>query len=202
MDEGSSYRPFYSTLRFSKEDIPRLKLALGLTADIITPSRFRVAPDIALLIVLRRLAYPARWVDLQGFFRIRDTVLCEVFNVVICRLSKRFRRTLHWDTRRLTRKKLKEFARALHDAGVPFANCIGFIDGSIKEVCRPVQHQRVSCHAPCCLAEVHCLSQLHRRYTTGTNASKWTRLSFLDYPFRPSVIPRIPYTSSRLSGIA
>ena len=38
---------------------------------------------------------------------------------------------------------LQEFANAIHKRGAPLTNCWGFIDGTVRPMSRPGQHQRV-----------------------------------------------------------
>ena len=38
---------------------------------------------------------------------------------------------------------LEEFARAIHQRGAALDNCWGFVDGTLRPICRPGEHQRV-----------------------------------------------------------
>ena len=55
---------FYSHFRFAKEDIPRLCRALRFPAQFRTSSRCVCEGEEALLVYLKRMSYPNRWVDL------------------------------------------------------------------------------------------------------------------------------------------
>ena len=37
----------------------------------------------------------------------------------------------------------QSFADAIHEAGSPLQNCWGFIDGTLRPCCRPIQNQRI-----------------------------------------------------------
>ena len=38
--------------------------------------------------------------------------------------------------------KLAEYATAIHNKGAPLSSCFGFIDGTVRPICRPGQNQR------------------------------------------------------------
>ena len=38
---------------------------------------------------------------------------------------------------------VQAFADAIHDAGRPLQNCWGFIDGTLRPCCRPIQNQTI-----------------------------------------------------------
>ena len=39
--------------------------------------------------------------------------------------------------------QLESFARAISRKGAALANCWGFVDGSVRPICRPGEHQRI-----------------------------------------------------------
>lgn len=41
------------------------------------------------------------------------------------------------------RDSLCHFAAAIHEEGAPLENCWGFIDGTVRPICKPDQNQRV-----------------------------------------------------------
>ena len=38
---------------------------------------------------------------------------------------------------------LQKYADTVHQTGAPLTNCFGFIDGTVRPICRPTRHQRV-----------------------------------------------------------
>ena len=44
----------------------------------------------------------------------------------------------------LSPENLQVYAEAIHEKGVQLENCFGFIDGTVRPICRPGQHQRVA----------------------------------------------------------
>ena len=38
--------------------------------------------------------------------------------------------------------ELEKFAQAIHNVGGPLNNCLGFVDGTVRQICRPGEMQR------------------------------------------------------------
>ena len=70
--------------RFQKQDIRRLAEALSLPEYYRCHQRTRCESLVALMILLRRLAYPNRWCDLVSLFGRTEPELSMIFNEVIC----------------------------------------------------------------------------------------------------------------------
>lgn len=129
---------FRRLFRFSKEEIPRLVDALRLPAVIITRERCRVNAEEALCILLRRLAFPSRLLDLREFGR-SEAALSGIFLHLVRDLANRFADILHFDADRL-RAQLPRFAGAIARRA-PLDKCWGFIDGTVRPTARPSHHQ-------------------------------------------------------------
>ena len=43
----------------------------------------------------------------------------------------------------LSRNKMEEYCNAIYYKGTPLKNCFGFIDGTVRPICRPGTNQRV-----------------------------------------------------------
>ena len=69
--------------RFQKHDMQRLLTALEISECYICVQRTRATGMEALMILLRRLVYPARWCDLVPFFGWSESELSLIFNKVI-----------------------------------------------------------------------------------------------------------------------
>lgn len=48
-----------------------------------------------------------------------------------------------WNQLFLAPAWLEQYARAIHEMRCPLANCLGFIDGTIRPISRPREHQRL-----------------------------------------------------------
>lgn len=154
-DEGNTYNKTFdlSTLsgeeckalfRFEKEHIPLLRTELGLPNRLKGENGCVFSGDEGLCVVLRRLAYPNRLSDLSHLFDRSSVELSLVFNKTLnfiheekCDLLK----TLN--QRWLSHANLDTFAQSVSAAGAPLTNCWGFIDGTVRPICRPSLHQRL-----------------------------------------------------------
>ena len=96
-----------------------------------------------LCIVLKRLSYPCRFSDLQTFFN-RPRRECNLFFLVGLEhlYSKFHSRITDWNQPWLTPDALVGYCQAVHNKGAPLMNCWGFVDGTVRKMCRPKYHQR------------------------------------------------------------
>ena len=93
---------------------------------------------------LRRFAYPCRFSDMMPRFGrsvselslIASEVTDFIFSTHGHLLTDFNQPCLHPD-------RLQEYADAIHDAGGALENCWGFVDGTVRPICRPGEHQRM-----------------------------------------------------------
>ena len=52
-------------------------------------------------------------------------------------------RITQWNDTLLNPALLETYARAIQQIGSPLHNCFGFIDGTVRSLCRPDQNQRI-----------------------------------------------------------
>ncbi|CAN8015203.1 unnamed protein product [Ixodes persulcatus] len=134
---------FRSMFRFRKEHIGELQRALLMPETITSAQGVKMDGEEALFVTLRRLAYPNRWVDLEGVFGRHSSVLSSVTSRVMLHINNTFGHLLddlnihRW----LDVAKLEHMSRAVHAKGAPLTNCWGFIDGTARAICRPSESQ-------------------------------------------------------------
>lgn len=130
--------------RFTRDEVHQLATVLDLPERIRCPTS-RISEDrvTALCMLLRRLAYPSRLADVQMQFGWERTRFSRIVNLTATFLQQRWGHLLFFDPNRLTREKLAEFARVNRDFGCPLDVVVGFIDGTLQEVARPVANQRL-----------------------------------------------------------
>ena len=135
---------FFVSCRFVKRDIVRLAALLELPA-VIYASNGCVCPRVdALCMVLRRFAYPNRLCDLEAFFGRPTSALSLLINKTIRILWNNHRQRLtSFDMPWLQQDHLQLYADVIHEKGALLVSCIGFIDGTVRPICRPTRHQRV-----------------------------------------------------------
>ncbi len=70
---------FVAFFRFTKDQVHCLLARFRLSSTIILPCRTRVTDIEATLILLRRLSFPNRWIDIAFTFGRSKPVLCRIF---------------------------------------------------------------------------------------------------------------------------
>ena len=130
-----------SMFRFAKESIYLLTIEFGLPETIIVKERYRTTCLEALLILLRRMAYPNRLASLCGEFGRSESAISTIFLHMVELLADRFKDKIYFDRNAIP--LVQQFSQAIHDQGSPLQTCWGFIDGTIRPCCRPVRHQRI-----------------------------------------------------------
>lgn len=132
-----------NNFRFGKDDIPRLQRAMHLPEVMTSASRTKWNGLEGLCVVLRRLAYPNRLKDLVPIFGRSQTELSMIFNTTLeCIYDEHDSLLKSLDLHWLSPDKLLEYAQAIEAKGSPLTNCWGFIDGTVRPICRPQHHQR------------------------------------------------------------
>ena len=129
--------------RFKKNEIPVLAQALDIP-ERFTCKQGTICEGIeALCMVLRRFSYPCRYSDLVPQFGRPVPELSMITNNVIDYIYERHgEKITHWNHRLLNPQCLQEYAAAVHRKGAALENCFGFVDGTVKQICRPGQMQR------------------------------------------------------------
>ena len=130
--------------RFKKQDIYRLAAALHLPNIIKLENGVVFQPVEALCICLKRFTYPCRYADLLPRFGRPVPQLCMVTNHMVDYLFNRYGDLLqNLDQPWLAPHHLQMYADAIHNKGAALENCWGFIDGTVRPICRPKDNQRM-----------------------------------------------------------
>lgn len=127
--------------RFQKRDLRMLRQQLGILNEVRTAKGSVIDGVDALFITLHRLAYPSRLCDLQRTFGMRTSTLSECINAVLRTIYDNWHHLLNFHRSRFGVQKLAAYSNALQAAGCPLPRCIGFIDGTLRSMCRPGEHQ-------------------------------------------------------------
>ena len=96
-----------------------------------------------LCIFPKRFAQPCRYVDMIPRFGRPEPQLRMISNAVMNESYQTWNRLLtdlnqDW----LSPNHLEEFAAAVHNRGAALDNCWGFVDGTVRPICRPGQNQK------------------------------------------------------------
>lgn len=93
--------------------------------------------------LLKRVSYPRRYGDMIHRFAKPVPVLSMVTNQMIDYVyNVHGNRVLNWNREVLSPVNLQTYVDAVTATGVPLPNCFGFIDGSVRPISRPGEHQR------------------------------------------------------------
>ena len=130
--------------RVRKQDIPVLANVLQLPVDIHCQQRTVCDRTEGLCMLLRRFSYPCRYSDMISRFGRPVPELCMITNEVMDNIfNNHSHRISQWNHDILSPPLLQEYADVIHAKGAPLENCFGFIDGTVRPIARPDQHQRI-----------------------------------------------------------
>ena len=132
-----------SEFRIEKRDIPLLADVLGLPATFRCPQR-TVADGIeGLCMLLKRMSFPCRYSDIIYRFGRPVPVLSMVTNQVVDYIYQAHgHKITQWNNQLLNPAALQTYADAMERRGAALDNCFGFVDGTVRPICRPNEHQR------------------------------------------------------------
>ena len=123
--------------RFTNAEVDHLVLALGMPSELHSPGLVRCSSRDALCALLLRLSYPRRLADMSEFgsksrvslmYRMAVDWIDDNLAQLLARLPVNF----------LAANNAALLGEALFLVGCPSHNIIGFIDGTFREVCRPI----------------------------------------------------------------
>ncbi|PFX24965.1 Protein PRY1 [Stylophora pistillata] len=142
--EGLDESECLAEFRFRKRDIPVLVDAMGLP-DSYTCEQGTVCDGIeGLCLLLRRLAYPCRCSDLIHRFGRPVPAICMITNHVLETVyGLHHHRLTAWNHTLMSPPLLQRYADAIQRKGSPLPNCFGFIDGTVRPICRPQENQGI-----------------------------------------------------------
>ena len=94
----------------------------------------------ALSVLLKRFAYPCRFRYMVARFGRPVPQLSMITNRIMDYVFDQYSHLLtHFNQPWLSRNSLRHFAAAIHDEGAPLENCWGFVDGTVRPLCKPDQ---------------------------------------------------------------
>ena len=134
-----------SRFRFTRKQIEELMIGMQIPDEFRSPCRTKWFGLDGLLIVLRRLAYPARLADLVSEVGRSEAVLSLIFNTMLGWISTRWGHVLSnpFAQPYFTASRIASYARAVRQKSSVNLDVWGFIDGTVGPICRPGLHQRM-----------------------------------------------------------
>ena len=128
--------------RFQKRHIPLLAEVLQIPDQFSCYQRSVSSGIEGLCILLKQLSYPCRYSDMIARFGRPVPVLSMVSNQVLDYVyDLHSHRVLNWNQTLLNPLALQEYCNAISAKGAALDNCFGFIDGTVRPICRPAELQ-------------------------------------------------------------
>lgn len=122
----------WTGFRFGKLDIAYVANVLRLPDKFRCSSRTSAEKEEAFCMLLRRFAYPCRYVDLMPQFGRSLPEISLITNAVTDYIYDTHGHLLTTPNHPwMARENLKEMADAVHAKGAPLQNCWGFVDGTV-----------------------------------------------------------------------
>jgi len=135
-----------TNFRFLVSDMGRLSALLSLNVDM-TRCRYHVTRIECLAIILRRLASPCRWMDLELFFGRSASALSESFCRGVEELLAQWGHLLTNRRAGLMTERAPVYAHSITGKGAPLHGCVGFIDGTAIRIARPGGGLQRACYS-------------------------------------------------------
>ena len=130
--------------RFFKNDIYLIREVLDIPDIMKCPNDVLVDGMEALSVLLNRFAFPSRFADMVSRFGRPFPLLCMITNRMMDYVFDTYSHLLaQLNQPWLSRDRLRHFAFTIHDKGAPLENCWGFIDGTVRPLCKLDQTQRI-----------------------------------------------------------
>ena len=128
--------------RFTSEEILHLVRILHVPDPFITQNGSSFTAVEALSLLLLRMRSNRNLYDLVQNFDRSLAAISEVVNELLSFLEARWSHLLGLDTDGILHpNRLQSYADAIYDAGAPLDTVWGFIDCTLRRVCRPTHHQ-------------------------------------------------------------
>lgn len=130
--------------RFDKGGLNDLRCMLEIPQVFRCNNRTVCSGMEGLCVVIRRLAYPNRLDDLSPLFGRTKFELSNIFNTSLDYIYENYSYLLDTlDRPWLSLDQLQVMATAIKNKNSPLENCWGFIDGTVRPICRPAHIQRI-----------------------------------------------------------
>ena len=127
----------------TSQDLLRLVDTLQLPDEILTRGGYQFDRVEAFALTCARLASTGDEYDLCARYGRSQSSISEVFNEVITFLDKRWEHLFHFDSNHLlSSANLERYSKAIYESGAPLQSVWGFIDCTVRPICRPSDHQR------------------------------------------------------------
>lgn len=133
---GYSNEACLRDFRFLPHELPKISELVDFGGRT-SRNRYICAPMTATCILLRRLAYPTRWADLEHMFGMHKSRPSEVFHEAVNSLYANHAELVTTFRTDLLRERASLYSKAVEESGGPLDCCVGFIDGTKLKIAKP-----------------------------------------------------------------
>ena len=134
---GFSKQESLRNFRFFPFEIPKIAKLMAYNQSRTTRNGYKSDPITACCIVLRKLFCPTRWSDVEALFGMLASALSEIFWETVESFLSHVGHLLDFRQTFLTRRA-ERYASTIYAKGAALDNCVGFIDCTRTQMCRPV----------------------------------------------------------------
>ena len=130
-----------SLFRFTIPQVQQIIQCMNLPPTITTDNQMIIDTVDAMCLLLRRLTYPSRYIDLEFAFNIHETVISRIVSTMTDILIHKYDDFIElWPG--LTRARVAVYSAIVTNRFPVISNIWGFIDGTMRYICRPSRRQR------------------------------------------------------------
>jgi nuclease HARBI1 len=128
--------------RFEHRHIQTVCRILFPLTHIVLDNRGKVPATEAVCILLHRLAYPNRLECMERVFARHFSIISRVITTTGDLLLESFGHLLSLSSSYASYERIEVWMNAVKSAGAPLNRCYGFVDGTVRPICRPSQFQK------------------------------------------------------------
>ncbi|KAJ4465915.1 hypothetical protein C8R41DRAFT_732377, partial [Lentinula lateritia] len=133
------------TFRFTASEIFHLCDALTIPMIIKTKSGYKFPHVEALCLLLAQMRDSGDAYCMTMLYNQCQSLISEIFNELVIYIDRTWSPLLTFNTNGvLAPECLTEYAEAVHEYGAPLTGIWGFIDCTIRHICRPSHFQRAA----------------------------------------------------------
>ncbi|KAI8635855.1 hypothetical protein BD408DRAFT_307764, partial [Parasitella parasitica] len=82
-------------------------------------------------------AFPRRLVDISKYFGVSECNVSRILNGISKIIIEKIKYGLEFDERQFSKENCERFSKAIFDRGAYYSHIVGFIDVTMRQICRP-----------------------------------------------------------------
>lgn len=129
----------------SAEEIMELVQALEIPDGLSTSNRYKFTAIEALCLLIARFRFAGDIYELTTRYDRAESAISEIVNDLVIFLDNKWSHLLEFDScGLLSPERLERYADAVYQAGAPIRTIWGFIDCTLRHICKPGLFQRAA----------------------------------------------------------